>query len=233
MAAAPTAQETDPRWRKLVKLAVHEFRNPLGVAAGYLRMVLKESVGPLGDQQRKLLEEVEKSCQRLSDLLKEVGDLSNLESGTVTLKRDSVDIRTLLADVIANLPPSSHYPVTVELLADGTAPMLGDASRLTSAFRSVISALRRELIASDRLAIDVRTFPDQNGTAIHITVGDAERIDQLKSLAPSELSAFDEWRGGIGLSLPTARLVIEAHGGRLLAPADEGKAAAFISLPGV
>ena len=30
---------------------------------------------------------------------------------------------------------------------------------------------------------------------------------------------FDEWRGGVGMTLPIARCIIEAHGGRVLSPA--------------
>jgi signal transduction histidine kinase len=74
----------DPRWPKVLSLAVHEFRTPLTVVAGYIRMLLKERAGPVPDQQRRLLEEAEKSCGRLSALLAEVSDLSGLEAGTAT-----------------------------------------------------------------------------------------------------------------------------------------------------
>jgi signal transduction histidine kinase len=72
---------TDPRWPKVLSLSVHEFRTPMTVVAGYIRMLLKDRAGPLNEQQRKLLEEAEKSCARLSALLVEVSDLSALEAG--------------------------------------------------------------------------------------------------------------------------------------------------------
>ena len=76
----------DPRWPKVLSLSVHEFRTPMTVVAGYIRMLLKDRAGPLSDQQRKLLEEAEKSCARLTVLLTEVSDLSNLEGGTAPFK---------------------------------------------------------------------------------------------------------------------------------------------------
>ena len=72
----------DPRWPRLLSLTVHEFRTPMTVVAGYLRMLLKDRAGPITEQQRRLLEEAEKSCARLSALLAEVSDLANLEAGT-------------------------------------------------------------------------------------------------------------------------------------------------------
>lgn len=234
MAVVPRGQDTDPRWRKLVKLAVHEFRNPLGVVVGYLRMLDRENVGPLTAQQRRFLAEVEKSCSRMSALLKEVHDVSNLESGTAVFNRSTIDLPALLAEVIANLPPAPYQKVTVELGGERALRVYGDSNRLKSAFSSIITALRRELVETDRLAVVVRAQPVQDGIAIRITVGDPARIDQLQTMARTELSAFDEWeRGSLGLSLPAASRIIEAHGGWLLAPPDDAKGAAVICIPGV
>src|SRR5688572_33503504 len=94
----------DPRWPKILSLSVHEFRTPLTVVAGYIRMLLKDRAGPLNDQQRKLLEEAEKSCGRLSTLLAEMSELSNLEAGTGSFNRSNVDLAALLTDTIAGLP---------------------------------------------------------------------------------------------------------------------------------
>ena len=71
----------DPRWPKVLSLSVHEFRTPMTVVAGYIRMLLKDRAGPLTDPQRKLLEEAEKSCGRLSALMAEVSDLSQDRGG--------------------------------------------------------------------------------------------------------------------------------------------------------
>ena len=52
-------------------------------------MLLKDRAGPLSDMQRQLLEEAEKSCGRLSALLDELSDLSQLESGTAPYNRST------------------------------------------------------------------------------------------------------------------------------------------------
>ena len=44
----------DPKWHRLLSLSVHEFRTPITVVAGYIRMLLKDRAGPLNDQQRRL-----------------------------------------------------------------------------------------------------------------------------------------------------------------------------------
>src|SRR4249919_3627852 len=143
MAPAPV----DPRWSKVLSLSVHEFRTPLTVVAGYVRMLLKDRAGPLSDQQRKLLEETEKSCGRLTALLSELSDLGRLEGGAVNFNRQPVDLRTIIKAAIDQLAPLPDRDVSIVLeTADGPATVSADATRLTNALGSVIAALRRELV---------------------------------------------------------------------------------------
>jgi signal transduction histidine kinase len=223
---------TDARWPKLLSLTVHEFRTPLTVVAGYIRMLLKERAGPVPDAQRRLLEEAEKSCARLSGLLSEVSELSTLEGGTAPFDRARLDLRIVLSESIAAVPPLTDRTVQVELAGpEEPIHVTGDATRLRHALTSVVAALRRELVTSDRLVVHAAVRAATNGGRVRITVAEPGRLDGLIDAAPHELMTFDEWRGGCGLSLANARRVIEAHAGLIWSPAAEPKAAAAIELP--
>ncbi|HEY3886625.1 MAG TPA: histidine kinase dimerization/phospho-acceptor domain-containing protein, partial [Vicinamibacterales bacterium] len=82
----------DPRWPNLLSLSVHELRTPMTVVSGYIRMLLKDRAGPLSEPQRKLLQEAEKSCGRLSELLSEASELVQLEDGRAVVGRQQVDV---------------------------------------------------------------------------------------------------------------------------------------------
>jgi signal transduction histidine kinase len=193
-------------------------------------MLLKDRAGPLNDQQRRLLEETEKSCARMSALLVELSDLANLEAGKLSVNRQSADLRTILRDAIDQLPPASDHEVHVELqTGDGTAPIQADTTRLTTAFTSIVASLRRELISTDPLLVrEQRVDGDQ--PAHKILIGDPETIDAIAASA-EDLPTFDEWRGGCGLRLPVARRVLNAHGGQIWSPPGDRKAGALIVLP--
>src|SRR6266545_6730874 len=109
----------DPRWPKVLSLSVHELRTPMTVVAGYIRMLLKDRAGPLSDPQRRLLEEAEKSCARLTALLTEVSELSNLEGGTAPFNRQTTDLHKTLRDAVAQLPPLPDREVHVDLQVEG------------------------------------------------------------------------------------------------------------------
>jgi signal transduction histidine kinase len=227
-----TPAPADAKWPRLLSLSVHEFRTPVTVVAGYIRMLLKDRAGAVTDEQRRLLEEAEKSCARLSSLLMEMSDLSNLEAGTAPFNRSAVDLRALLADTIAALPATPDREITILLSTDERPAIVqGDPVRLKTALTSVLYALRREVVTGTQLLVRERAGECDGRPASWIAIGDADHIDALAAARPETLSTFDEWRGGCGLSLAVARRVVNAHGGALWSPGEDTKAGAVIVLP--
>ena len=222
----------DDRWPRLLSLSVHEFRTPMTVVAGYIRMLLKDRAGALNDQQRRLLEEAEKSCGRLSALLAEMSDLSNLEDGSAPFNRSATDLRTILSDAIATLPevPDRHIDVDLST-GSGSATIQGDPVRLKTAFTSLVIALRRELVASTKLFVRERSGEFQEKPVSWIVFADADHIAELEAAMPERLTTFNEWRGGCGLGLPVARRIIESHGGAIWSPSEGSMTGAVVVLP--
>jgi K+-sensing histidine kinase KdpD len=220
----------DPRWPKVLSLTVHEFRTPMTVVSGYIRMLLKDRAGALTDQQRKLLEEAEKACGRLTGLMSEVSELSNLEAGSLTVNRQRTDLRAALRQAVEQLPPLADREVAVELdLREGTAEVHGDPVRLAQAFAAVLGALRRELVTSDRLIVrELDAISADAARAIELRIGDEETLTAFETDA--DRPVFDEWRGGVGLALPVGRRLIEMHGGTLRGAPGGRKTGACIVL---
>jgi len=231
MTHGPAAAATDPRWPKVLSLAAHELRSPLSVVAGYIRMLLRDRTNPASDMHRRLLEEAEKSCGRISVLLGELSELSQLESGTAPYNRSNIVLKTVLTDAVAALPDLTDRSLAIDVSVAEDVRVHGDAVRLRTAFASLLHAIRREIVASDRLLVRVEMPPTPGGFSIRITLAEPSRMAEIERLDASALATFDEWRGGNGLSLPNARRIFEAHGGQIFSPAEAGKASAIILLP--
>jgi signal transduction histidine kinase len=222
----------DAKWPRLLSLSVHEFRTPITVVAGYIRMLLKDRAGPLSDQQRRLLEEAEKSCGRLSSLVAEMSELASLEGATSSFNRSSVDLIALLNDAVAGLPAMPDRDVAVDVSAQNGCPtVLGDPVRLKSAFSAVLAAVRRELVTSDRLCVRQRLREHDGQRVAWIAFGDADLAPRLEQADPGTLDTFDEWRGGCGLSLAIARRVFAAHHGRVWSAGPNIRAGTVVMLP--
>lgn len=221
-----------PDWPKLLSLAVHEFRTPTTVVSGYLRMLLKERAGPLAENQRKLIEEAEKSCGRLAGLLADLSDLAHLEDGRATLDTGEVDVSDMLDHVVSETVVGEGEAGIRVQGTNGPLVVRGDKERLPKALVAIAHALRREIIDTGDLVISKSTREVDGRRVAWIAFGPAAVSDALQNAAVSTLGPFDETRGGCGLSLPLARRVIDLHGGRLLAlPGERQKAGGVVELP--
>lgn len=223
---------TENGWPRLLSFAGHELRNSLTVVAGYVRMLLKDRAGPLNDMQRRLLEETEKSCGRLSVLLSEMSDVAGIESGKTTFRSSAVDLRRVMTEAIESLPPLTDHPVDISLAAtNGSMQVQGDEARLKNAFAALFAALRRELVTGNQLVVREREGEFRGKPAVWIAVGDPEHVEDLAAAGAETLTAFEECRGGSGLSLAVARRVVDAHGGAMWSPGQGTKAGAVVALP--
>jgi K+-sensing histidine kinase KdpD len=208
----------DPRLPRLLSHTVHEFRTPLSVILGYLRMVLKDPSNSLDGRYRKMLEDVEKSVGRLGHLVTEMSELSQLAKGEITLRHEPVSLPALLKDAAAALPEAPDERRTAITIEAGRQQTMirGDATWLKRAFTSILFALRREVVESDQLLIREHTGTFKGERVVWIRIAEPQHIDE-----PGSLGTFNEWRGGCGLSLVTARTIISAHDGAIFAPSDQ------------
>jgi len=223
-------------YQQLISLAVHEFRTPASVVAGYLRMLLRDTESPLPERHRRMVEEAEKSCARIVAIVGELNDVGKLDSGGISLAREPIDVFSLVADVAEHVQEARDREVRLVLRgrSDG-ARIRGDASRLRSAFDAIFRAILREKAGPATVVAD-RRIERMGGTSSAVVVVAEDASVQAAYDRPA--GPFDDRRGGLGLALPLARRVIEGLGGRLTAPAARDGAddpltrgTAIVSLP--
>ncbi len=215
---------------QLISLAVHELRTPTSVVAGYLRLLQRDTTGSLTDRQRKMVDEAERSCQRLAELIGELSDIQKLDALRVDLNQQSFDLFPVLSDLANQVHEARDRDVRFEVRGepDG-ASMRGDLTRLQLAFSAIFRAIVREAPAATVVVSDRQLRNDSPVPSAVVVVAAEHHVQAAYAADPGP---FDDYRGGLGLALPYARRVIERHGGRLWSPAgDRGRGAAIVSLP--
>lgn len=218
---------------RAMSLAVHELRTPVTVVSGYLRMLLREQGGPLTDKQRKMLEEAERSCARIGALVAEMSDLGKLEGRELALAKQPFELAGLLAELASDMHEGEDRGVTLELRGvDQPVTVIGDRPRLAAAIRALMHAALRERGEPGVIVVNCSTISDTTPASAVVAIGDETLIPSLTAAARTTPPAFDEWRGGLGMALPVARRVIEAHGGQLWsADGAQSRAASALRIP--
>jgi signal transduction histidine kinase len=224
----PSERDAFPR---ALSLAVHELRTPVTVVAGYLRMLLKEQGGPLTEKQRKMLEEADRSCGRLGAIVAEMSDLGKLESKQIPPGQQEVDLRALAEELASGMHEGGDRGVTLEVRGTQPVVVTGDRTRLAAALKALMHSAVRERGEPGTIVVDCSAVPGTPAWAV-VAIGDAAALPALTRTAASTPPPFDEWRGGMGLALPVARRVIEAHGGMLWSvDGDHARATCALRLP--
>jgi signal transduction histidine kinase len=108
-------------------------------------MVLKEHGGPLTDKQKKMLQEAERSCERISALVGEMSELGKLESQQLSIPRQEIDLAALLRDVASDMHEGEDRGVRLDVrLPNRPVTVTGDRTRLSAAITTLLYAALRE-----------------------------------------------------------------------------------------
>jgi signal transduction histidine kinase len=212
---------------RVLSLAVHELRTPVTVVAGYIRMLLREQGGPLTDKQRKMLEEADRSCGRIGALVSEMSEFGKLESRELGLARMPFDLAALVAETAAGMGDDSRGVHVEARGADRPVMVTGDRVRIGTAVRALIHASVRER-AEAGVVVAECSIVDTWGV---VAVGDDAWLPGLVRSAGGAPPGFDEWRGGMGLSLPVGKRVVESQGGAVWSIGEGPQRASGLRLP--
>ncbi len=100
-AALSEAQSTNKAKTTFLNNMSHDIRTPINGIMGMLTIIEKSDNNP--EQTRECLDKIEKSSQLLLSLVNDVLDMAKLESGTVILNEEPVNLEQLCGDVMSTL----------------------------------------------------------------------------------------------------------------------------------
>ena len=83
----------------------HELRTPLNAIIGFSDLLLEESYGELNEEQLDFLEDIKSSAQHQLDMIKDILDITKIESGKMGLNLSRFSLNTQIFQVISHLKP--------------------------------------------------------------------------------------------------------------------------------
>ena len=220
---------------EFLSLASHELRTPITAIQGFLSLLEQMADRPVNDARvRNFVTKALHSTRQLGLLVRDLTDVSRLQTGKLQLHRQPLELGALCEQVVEigrDMPPghiihfaSESTPVTV----------LGDATRLEQVLFNLLTNAMVHA-PSDR-PIEVR-LRHMDGSAV------LEVQDHGKGVAPDHLprlfSRFYQVedphrlsRGGMGLGLFICKELVIAHGGQIEVASVLGAGTTFtVSLP--
>jgi signal transduction histidine kinase/ActR/RegA family two-component response regulator len=210
----------------------HELRTPFNAVLGFAQVL---EMDELTDDQRESVGQIIKAGRHLLDLINEVLDISRIESGTLSLSIEPVELRGLAGEAL-DLVRGIADRRGIALLADiGSAEgtfVMADRQRLKQVLLNLLSNAVKYNREEGSATLSIR----RQGEPIRIEVADTgpgiphDRIDRLFN--PFErLGAEHGDVEGTGLGLAVSKRLVEAMGGAVgLAGTSETGTTFFVEL---
>jgi signal transduction histidine kinase len=200
-----------------VSTVSHELRTPLTSMLGYLEILRGGEVGELSDEQQRLLEIVDRNCDRLHNLVDDIVFLSRLDGGLFHLERAPVDLGQLVTERVESIQPAAEKKgVAVQLhIANGCDQLWADPSRLAQVVDNLLSNAVKFTPAGGDVFITVATSDETThievrDTGVGIPENEVQRLFERFFRASTARNVQ-----GTGLGLSITKSIVDAHGGTI------------------
>jgi len=209
---------------EFLAMVSHELRTPLTAIIGYSRLLMRQVYGPLSDKQLEHQEAIFRSAQRLTDLINDLLDVSQLEAGRVEIQPRPTDVHQATVQVMAVIRGTAHtkqIQLVSELPPDLPA-VLADPTRLHQILVNLIGNAVKFTPAGGSVRVYGGTHKDQVWVAVEDT-GEGIARDELARIWDPFYQVESPMRrrhGGSGLGLAIVRRLVELHGGLVRAESE-------------
>ncbi len=99
------SEEIDKIKTELISLASHQLNTPVSTVNWYAEMILSGDVGEITDEQRKYIDQIYDSSQKMSKLIDALLDVSKMELATFMMDEEPTDIVELSKEVVGEFNP--------------------------------------------------------------------------------------------------------------------------------
>lgn len=232
----PETSPEEERREMLASLA-NELRTPMTSIVGYTDLLLGESVGILGEMQRKFLQRVKANIERLSSLINDLIEITALDTGRIELVPEPVDLINLIEEAIMGLSARfREQDLTVRLdMALELPPIRADRDALYQIILHLLSNACQcsrpgtEIVVTGHLEEAERGLPPYLHVSVWDTGGgiapeDRPRVFQRFYRADKPLIPG---LGETGVGMAIAKALVEAHGGRIWVESEMGVGSTF------
>lgn len=229
--------ELNTEKERLIGIAAHDLRNPLGNILSLSEFMLIPNVGfPLEDQL-DMVSDIYKQAKYMLSLIENVLDISQIEAGVLTLRTEAINVADFLSELINN-----HHQLAFK--AKGSAVVLGGAPSVDAEF----DPIRLRQVVDNLVTNAVKFSPPGHQTVVYVdpiennwrfNVRDTgpgipleEQAKLFRYFSKISTSPTGE-ENSTGLGLAISAKIVQAHGGEIGVDSKPGEGATFwFTLPG-
>lgn len=216
-AMASELSQTEALRKELIANASHELKTPLTA----LQAQLENLVDGIEEPTNKKLTTLLTQTEHLSALVKQLLDLSRLESGMVALDLSEVSISDVLEN--AKNVVETNYPSINYVLSDSKATCPGDHHKLVQVFTNLLGNAARHCNNNGIVKCELHEFEDVITISVHDNgpgIKESARPYIFERFFRAD-TARNSRDGGAGIGLAITKQIVLMHHGAITANDSE------------
>jgi signal transduction histidine kinase len=231
------AQEEVNRLKaQFLGLITQELLGPMNLVMGYIHLMLTGTAGSLNLEQIRIMDQFQLNAEKLLNLIRQLVELSNIETKRVTLNIRKGQIKSFLKDLHTEIRPQlQEKPVRIEFIPDDDLPDLEtDWSMLRQA---MLHMLAHAVSATDsgQISVMARKGPgDEEATLALVNTGSEVRKEDVPTLVANlfRMSPDRAEYDGLGVGIAIAKNLLALVGAQMRVIHNTGKSSDFtVTIP--
>lgn len=210
----------------------HEIRTSINSISGMSEIVLRDE---LLDSTRLNVENIKLSCKRLTTIVDDLIDFSDLRTGKYEINDVKYSIDSTVNDIV-NYAYSIKKDKSIEIIVDCSSSipceLIGDETKIKRVIRNILSNAVK-FTSEGCIVIKIGYRRESYGINLSFTIKDTgigiDKHDMEKIF--SSFNQVDSKRnrqeGGLGFGLPIARAIVEQMGGVITVTSEPGVGSEF------
>jgi two-component system NtrC family sensor kinase len=229
-------EQSNRNYMQTLGFVTHELKAPLAAIQMLIAAVVEGYLGSVPAPVADALVRIRRNCEELQDMVRDYLDLSRIERGELTAKKQRFDLgRRVVGPAVEQTAVFFRSRgITVEALCPAGLEVLGDPELLRVALNNLLTNAAKYGCEGGRARVEAAARGGQIVLAVH---------NEGEGFPPEEAPRlFDKFyrlknentyrKRGSGLGLFTVRTIAELHGGSVCAASEPGAWARFeISIP--
>jgi K+-sensing histidine kinase KdpD len=228
-------RETDRLRTELIANVSHELRTPLGLIKLFGTALLDQETRLDPATRRQFLQDINEEADKLAQIVSNLLATAHQQNAPVRLNKRATDLARLVKEVMKSMEIQLLRHRFVYTGTDAPLDILIDPQATEQVLRNLLSNAIKYSPSGGTITVHLaressRALIRVADEGIGIPQADLERIFERFYRVQNDLT---QTVSGVGLGLPLARGIVEAHGGRIWAESTLGAGSRFfVSLPG-
>ena len=225
-------EQSNKELNKFIGVAAHDIRNPVGSIQMMAEMILDDK--HLSDETRKWVAMVKTSAQSSLQILNDTLNISQIQSGTITLNKKKTDYIQFVKD---NLETNVHLAQKKDqkVLFNSSSSSIEiniDQSRMTQVLNNLITNAIKYSEAGKEITVKVEMIGEANDIIKTHVIDNGLGIDEKfhaqlfdPFIITSNIPTGNESKTGLGLAI--VKKIVELHDGTIDFTSEKGVGSDF------